>query len=66
MRACIFASIILICFADSIKKLVKIFLAVYAAEKRLADYVPVLSITYVVGNAIIPSENLPASLAESK
>ena len=35
LRACIFASIILICFADSIKKLVKIFLAVYAADGTL-------------------------------
>ena len=41
LRACIFASIILICFADSIKKSVEIILAVYAAEKRIADYVSV-------------------------
>lgn len=41
LRACIIASIILICFADGIKKSVEVFLAVYAAEKRLADYVSV-------------------------
>lgn len=40
-HACIIVSIVRICFTYGIKKLVEVFLAVYAAEKRLTDYVSV-------------------------
>ena len=45
-------SVFQICFTYGIKKSVEVFLAVYAAEKRLADYVPVF-INHICGLSLI-------------